>query len=102
MADTIDNTADLGLAIRRARVAQGFTRDELALVTGLSPKFITQVEGGKPTAQIGKVLQLLQELGIGLSVHLPENQPGTGSKSNRLSAAIRSAARLSQKAPHGE
>jgi len=32
----------------------------------LSPKFISHVEAGKPTAQIGKVLQLLAELGVTL------------------------------------
>ncbi|AIO27016.1 MULTISPECIES: helix-turn-helix domain-containing protein [Burkholderia] len=52
--------------IRAARLQQGFTRDELANATGLSPKFISQVEAGKPTAQVGKILLLLGELGITL------------------------------------
>ncbi|ASL45369.1 hypothetical protein bAD24_I18010 [Burkholderia sp. AD24] len=56
----------LAILVRAARLAQGLTRDELANVTGLSPKFITHVEAGKSTAQIGKVLQLLSELGVHL------------------------------------
>ena len=56
----------LGTLVRAARLAQGFTRDELANATGFSAKFISQVEAGKPTAQIGKVLQLLAELGVTL------------------------------------
>jgi len=42
------------------------TRDQLAGATGLSPKFISQIEGGKPTAQLGKVMKLLSELGVTL------------------------------------
>ncbi|HDR9583374.1 TPA: helix-turn-helix domain-containing protein [Burkholderia stabilis] len=61
--NTIGALANL---IRAARLQQGFTRDELADATGLSPKFISQVEAGKPTAQIGKVLLLLGELGVRL------------------------------------
>ncbi|KAG8152492.1 helix-turn-helix domain-containing protein [Burkholderia catarinensis] len=61
--NTIGALANL---IRAARLQQGFTRDELAHATGLSPKFISQVEAGKPTAQIGKVLLLLGELGVSL------------------------------------
>jgi len=67
MDSEIGSTEALGLLIRAARLQQGFTRDQLANATGLSPRFITEVEGGKVTAQIGKVFGLLAELGIGLS-----------------------------------
>ncbi|AOR73076.1 transcriptional regulator [Burkholderia stabilis] len=68
MPETLSVTTIGALAnlIRAARLQQGFTRDELADATGLSPKFISQVEAGKPTAQIGKVLLLLGELGVRL------------------------------------
>ncbi|MFM0312554.1 helix-turn-helix domain-containing protein [Paraburkholderia sp. RL17-383-BIF-A] len=56
----------LGDLVRASRLAQGLTRDDVAIATGLSPKFITHIEAGKPTAQIGKVLHLLSELGIRL------------------------------------
>ncbi|WGS51833.1 helix-turn-helix transcriptional regulator [Paraburkholderia sp. D15] len=73
---------DLAFIVRAARLAQNLTRDELANVTGLSPKFITHVEAGKPTAQIGKVLQLLDELGVRLhaqpttAISTPLNEKG--------------------------
>jgi transcriptional regulator with XRE-family HTH domain len=63
---SVKEIANLATMIRAARLAQGLTRDELARATGLSPKFISHVEGAKPTAQIGKVLLLLTELGIQL------------------------------------
>jgi transcriptional regulator with XRE-family HTH domain len=68
MADSVSIGDLLTLAnlIRASRLAQGLTRDELASATGLSPKFITHVEGAKPTAQLGKVMLLLGELGISL------------------------------------
>jgi len=66
VSEIIDGTEALGRLIRASRIAQGFTRDELANATGFSPKFISQVEAGKTTAQFGKVLLLLRELGIQL------------------------------------
>lgn len=66
MSNVIETTETLGQLIRAARIAQGFTRDGLANATGLSPKFISQIESGKATAQFGKVLHLLRELGIRL------------------------------------
>ncbi|MCC8391767.1 helix-turn-helix transcriptional regulator [Paraburkholderia sp. MMS20-SJTR3] len=66
MNDIVDSTQTLGVLIRATRMAQGLTRDELAHATGLSPKFISQIEAGKTTAQFGKVLELLGELGIKL------------------------------------
>jgi len=46
--DTIGARAHL---IRAARLQQGFTRDELANATGLSPKFISEVEAGRSTGR---------------------------------------------------
>ncbi|MDR6498505.1 helix-turn-helix domain-containing protein [Burkholderia sp. DN3021] len=63
---SVNTIGALANLIRAVRLQQGFTRDELANATGLSPKFISQVEAGKPTAQIGKVLLLLGELGVSL------------------------------------
>lgn len=66
MSQIIRQSEELGAFVRAVRLAQNLSRDELANATGLSPKFISQVEGGKATAQLGKVLQLLGELGIRL------------------------------------
>jgi len=62
--DKVGSTVAVGILARALRLAQNLTRDELANATGLSPKFISQVEGGKATAQIVKVLHLLTELGV--------------------------------------
>ncbi|WP_242540236.1 helix-turn-helix domain-containing protein [Trinickia mobilis] len=65
----------LGNLVRAARLAQSLTRDDVANATGLSPKFITHLEAGKPTAQIGKVLHLLAELGITLHAQVSVDIP---------------------------
>lgn len=55
---------ELGEAIRRIRKARGMTQADLARETGTSMRFISQVERGKQTAEIGKVLLLLRLLGL--------------------------------------
>jgi transcriptional regulator with XRE-family HTH domain len=72
---SISNMTALGDLLRASRLAQGLTRDDVAIATGLSPKFITHIEAGKPTAQIGKVLYLLSELGIVLSAQVSVDIP---------------------------
>ncbi|WP_408184667.1 MULTISPECIES: helix-turn-helix domain-containing protein [Paraburkholderia] len=71
----IDDMTALGDLVRASRLAQGLTRDDVAIATGLSPKFITHIEAGKPTAQIGKVLHLLSELGIRLRAQVSVDIP---------------------------
>ncbi|WP_020202539.1 MULTISPECIES: helix-turn-helix domain-containing protein [Cupriavidus] len=74
MQHPISAPANLGQLARAARMAQKLTRDELARATGLSPAFISAVERGKETAQVGKVLLLLQELGVRLYGEAPDVQ----------------------------
>lgn len=65
----------LGQLVRAARLSQRLTRDEVARGTGLSPTFISDVEAGKSTAQLGKVLHLLRELGVLLSAEAFDVEP---------------------------
>ncbi|TDY26531.1 Xre family transcriptional regulator [Paraburkholderia sp. BL6665CI2N2] len=85
----IGNMTELGDLVRASRLAQGLTRDDVATASGLSPKFITHIEAGKPTAQIGKVLHLLSELGITLraevSVDIPADVSNKASHRRRSS-----------------
>ena len=56
--------SDLGEAVRRARKAKGLCQAELALAAGTGRRFIVELEHGKPTAQLGEVLRVLQALGL--------------------------------------
>ena len=58
----------LGALIRLARKAQGVTQEELSALAGVGPRLIGEIERGKPTAEIGKVLQLLAGLGLDLII----------------------------------
>ena len=59
---------EVGEAIRTRRKELHYTQAFLAEFTGFSVSFISDVERGKATAEIGKTLQLLMILGLDLSV----------------------------------
>lgn len=64
----IDDPTQLGRWVRAVRKRQRLRQDE---VGRLSHSFIGEMETGKPTAQIGKVLATLRELGIKVHLELP-------------------------------
>ncbi|WP_041864841.1 helix-turn-helix transcriptional regulator [Sphingomonas sp. MM-1] len=68
MMTTIPSPQALGAAVRTARKAAGLRQDELAGVAGVGTRFIVELEAGKPTLQLGKVLAVLAALG--LTLHL--------------------------------
>jgi y4mF family transcriptional regulator len=58
----------LGSLIRQVRKAQGITQEDLSALAGVGPRLIGEIERGKPTAEIGKVFQLLAILGLAISI----------------------------------
>jgi transcriptional regulator with XRE-family HTH domain len=68
----IPSTTELGHLIRAVRRASGVRIDDLAATAGLSKQFVQDVEQGKPTARLGLVLKLLAELGLPLSLNIPQ------------------------------
>ena len=58
----------LGTAIRARRRELEVTQKDLALTCGTGLRFIIDLEKGKPTCQIGKVLAVLQALGLELRI----------------------------------
>ena len=64
----IRSVEEFGEAIRTRRKELHYTQAFLAEFTGFSVSFISDVERGKATAEIGKTLQLLMILGLDLSV----------------------------------
>lgn len=63
-----NRTAPLAEAVRRRRVALNLTQAELADLAGCSQRFVHTVEQGKPTLRLDKLLDVLEVLGLGLSV----------------------------------
>ena len=68
---------DLGRSVRKERKAMGLTQAELALASGTGIRFISDLENGKPTCQIGKTLTVLKTLGIRMTLSSPHS-PGSG------------------------
>jgi len=65
------STKELGELIRKVRKAQGLTQSELAGSCGLSVGFLVDLEKGKTTSEIEKVLLVITMLGIKLDAHEP-------------------------------
>jgi HTH-type transcriptional regulator/antitoxin HipB len=62
---------DIGRLIHDTRRTLGVTQKELALTSGTGLRFIIELEKGKETAEVGKVLTVLQTLGIQLALTPP-------------------------------
>ncbi|MFN3844009.1 MAG: helix-turn-helix domain-containing protein [Rehaibacterium terrae] len=58
----------VGAALRAARQAQGLTLEALAERTGLSLRFLSELERGKEGASLGRVLRVAAALGLELSL----------------------------------
>jgi y4mF family transcriptional regulator len=61
----------IGQLVKRARKKLGVTQKDLALTSGTGLRFIIELEQGKVTCQIGKVLTVLHTLGITVQLTLP-------------------------------
>jgi y4mF family transcriptional regulator len=64
----IRNVGDLGAAIRAKRMAIGIPQEQLAALAGVGPRFLSEIENGKESAEVGKVLHVLQRLGLEVSI----------------------------------
>lgn len=57
---------DLGELVRQKRKKMGYTQSYLSEFSGFSVSFISDLENGKETAEIGKALYLVSLLGLDL------------------------------------
>ena len=65
----ITSTMEFGRTIRNKRKKLGYTQAQLYEYTGFSTSFISDLENGKETAELGKALFLLQLLGLDLAIN---------------------------------
>lgn len=68
----IDSPAKLGTVIRASRKAMGLRQDDAAGSIGVSENFLGKVERGGETVQWGKLFQVMKELGLVVTVEVPE------------------------------
>lgn len=64
----INNPSDFGMAIRQRRKELGYTQRYISEFTGFSISFISDLENGKSTAELGKAIYLANMLGLDITI----------------------------------
>jgi y4mF family transcriptional regulator len=64
----IKSVADLGSVVRQTRKGQTLTQVDIAGLAQTGNRFLVDLENGKETIQLGKVLTVLELLGLELVV----------------------------------
>ena len=65
----IKSIKDIALWVKQERKRQSLTQKELSGLVGVSERFIVELEKGKPTAEVQKVLHVLNSLGANIQIH---------------------------------
>jgi transcriptional regulator with XRE-family HTH domain len=60
--------ASLGDAIRHYRTEAGLTQAQLAEMAGLQRSYLTELETGKETEQLKRILRVLKQLGVRMTL----------------------------------
>lgn len=64
---------EVGRIVREARRAMGLTQQQLAGAAGVGVRFLIELEAGKPTAQLGRALAVLNVLGCYVRIDAPKD-----------------------------
>ena len=67
----ITDTKKLGAYIKNVRKEQHLTQADLAIAANVGVRFLVDLENGKETAQIGKVINVCRALGITIDIKSP-------------------------------
>jgi y4mF family transcriptional regulator len=60
----VEGAPEIGRVVRARRKAEGFTQSRAAALCGVGTRFLSELERGKPTAELDKVLRVLRGFGI--------------------------------------
>ncbi len=74
METIVHNPTELGQLASQTRTALGLRQSDVHASTRLAMRFIGEVENGKETAQLGKVMNMLESLGLELVVRSKSSQ----------------------------
>jgi y4mF family transcriptional regulator len=72
----LNNARDLGLYVRERRRELGLTQAGLAASAQVSRRWLSDLEAGKPTAEVGLVFKVLHALELALDASPVEWGPG--------------------------
>lgn len=65
----VASVADIGRMVRCKRKELGVLQESAAGLSGVGTKFLSQLENGKETAEIGRVLQVLKSMGLEVYIY---------------------------------
>jgi len=68
---SIKRPEHIGKIVKLVRKTQGLDQLTTALLTGNGTTFMSEFENGKPTVELGRVLNVLENLGIYVELDLP-------------------------------
>jgi len=65
----VTTVAQIGQMVRHKRKQLGVLQEDAAGLSGVGTKFLSQLENGKETAEIGRVLQVLKSMGLEVYIY---------------------------------
>jgi y4mF family transcriptional regulator len=68
----VTSPEELGKVIKSSRKKIGLTQQKLASLAGVGTRFLSELERGKTTSQVGKTLMIMSLLG--LEMHINERR----------------------------
>ena len=68
MKSKVATAADIGMAVRKKRKEDGLTLADAAALCGVGYRFLSDLENGKETVQVGKVLKVMTALGLDMTI----------------------------------
>ena len=68
MKNKVATAAEIGMVVRQKRKADGLTLADAAALCGVGYRFLSDLENGKETVQVGKVLKVLTALGLDMTI----------------------------------
>lgn len=69
--NNLKNAEAVGILVKTERLKQKLTQLQLAGLAGTGMRFISDLENGKGTVQLQKLIAVLSALGLGLFIHSP-------------------------------
>lgn len=73
---TVRSIRDLAAAVRSRRIDLGLNQADLAARAGVSRKWVYEFEAGKPAAELGLILRVLDALNLALELAPGEQARG--------------------------
>lgn len=65
---TIRDVSELGAMLRAYRKSKGLSQVDAAALAGVGQRFLSELERGKATAEVGLVLKVLERFGLMVEV----------------------------------